>query len=153
MKDNEINPIEQELNIDQLLTLMAIYEHEWEERDNILWKQTFKFFYLSILIMIIPNISEYAHFTIPPISTRLFPIAGIIASTIALYLSLGYAKRLEASSDTYQHLINQLPERYRRVRLKTIPFGKLFTKRLTTLIPFILYAIIILIGIILLIKT
>lgn len=140
------------LNTDQLIALLAVYEKEWEERDNILWKQSFRFFYLSIFIMIIPNISDHLSLKLPSISPKTFPIVGIISATISLYLSFGYAKRLVASGDTYMKLINKLPYPYRRIRLVKIKFGKFFNKRLTTLIPLILYTIIIFIGIVLLVK-
>ena len=138
--------MEKKLTIDQTIALLSIYESEWEHRNNILWKQSFKFFYLSIIVMIIPNISEYLSLKLPNISTNIFPIAGIISATISLYIALGYNKRLEASAQTYWALIDKLPKEYHRIRLNSLKYGKYFAYRLSKLIPFILYCLICFIG-------
>lgn len=140
------------LNYDQIISLLSIYESEWEHRNNILWSQVFKFFYLSIFIMVLPNVTDYLSISLPNIQPKLFPIVGILSATISLFLSLSYSKRLEASSETYKKVNSLLPSECQRVKLNNIKYGKYFMKRHTTVIPFIIYAISLIIGIILILS-
>ncbi len=144
MNQNQTN-----LNNDQIISLLSIYESEWEHRNNLLWSQVFRFFYFSILIMILPNITDYLSISLPNIQPKLFPIVGILSATLSLLFSLSYSKRLEASSETYKKVNNLLPCKYQRVKLANIKYGKYFTKRHTTIIPFIIYAISFIIGFVL----
>lgn len=143
---------QENLSYDQVISLLSIYESEWEHRNNILWTQTFRFFYLSIFIMVLPNITEYLSITLPDIPIIFFPIIGIITSTLSFFLSISYSKRLEASSETYKNINNLLPYKYRRVKLKNIKYGKYFIRRQTVIIPVIIYIISLVIGSILIIK-
>ena len=134
------------LNYDQIISILAIYESEWEHRNNTLWSQVFRFFYLSIFIMVLPNITNYLSISLPNIQPKLFPIVGIFSSTISLIFSLSYSKRLEAISETYKKVNNLLPSELQRIKLSDIKYGKYFMKRHTTIIPFIIYAISLIIG-------
>lgn len=138
------------LNYDQIISLLSIYESEWEHRNNILWSQVFRFFYLSIFIMVLPNITNYLSISLPEIEPKLFPIVGILSATMSLLFSLSYSKRLQASSDTYKKVNNFLPTEYQLVKLEDIKYGKYFTKRQTTIIPIIIYVLSLVIGVVLL---
>lgn len=140
---------QEKLNYDQIISLLSIYESEWEHRNNIIWSQIFKFFYLSIFVMVLPNITEYLAISLPNIPVKLFPFIGFILSTLSFAMSLSYSKRLEASSETYNNINNMLPIEYRRVRLKNLKHGKYFVLRHTIIIPSTLYAISLIIGVIL----
>ena len=137
------------LSYDQILSLMSIYENEWEHRNNLFWSQTFRFFYLTVFIMALPNITSYLKITLPKLPPHFFPAIGFLVATLALYISIGYNKRLVAIANTYGNMINLLPEPYRRVKLVDIPNGKYFVKRLTSIIPFIMYVISLIVGIVL----
>lgn len=139
----------EKLSYDQIISLLSIYESEWEHRNNILWSQTFKFFYLSLFIMILPNITSYLSVTLPNIPSKLFPILGFIASTFSFIASRSYSKRLEAISETYKKVNHFLPESYRRFGLMDIKHGKYFMFRHTNIFPAILYIATIFIAIIL----
>lgn len=143
---------QENLSYDQIISLLSIYESEWEHRNNILWTQTFRLFYLSIFIMILPNITEYLSITLPDIPIIFFPIIGIIASTLSFFMSISYSKRLEASSETYKNINNLLPYKYRRVKLKNVKYGKYFIRRHTVIIPIIIYIISLVIGSVLIIR-
>ena len=65
------------------------------------------------------------------------------------YISLGYAKRLEAIGNTYSNLIDTLPKQYRRVKIEDIN-GKVFQLRLSKLIIIIMTIALLIIGIIML---
>lgn len=143
---------QENLNYDQIISLLSVYESEWEHRNNILWSQVFKFFYISIFIMVLPNITTYLSINLPELPSKLFPIVGILSSTLSYIVSLSYSKRLEASSETYKQINSFLPDKYRRVKLKNIKYGKYFMFRHTTIIPLILYIVTIIIGVVLIIK-
>lgn len=136
------------LDPDNIISLLAIYESEWEHRNNMLWSQLFKFFYLSLLIMILPNITASLSIAIPNIPGIIFPIVGILVATFSYVLSLSYSKRLEACSKTYQNIINMLPPPYRRINLENLKHGKYFKVRHTLIIPTIIYIIVLVVGII-----
>ena len=142
----------EKLSYDQVISLLSIYESEWEHRNNILWSQTFKFFYFSLFVMVLPNITSYLEITLPNVPTRLFPILGLIASTFSFVASRSYSKRLEAISETYKKVNNLLPQVYRRISLKNIKHGKYFMFRHTDIFPVIMYIVTIIIAIILILS-
>lgn len=141
------------ITIDRTIQLLIFYETELEHRISIFWSQVFRFFYLSLIIMVLPHITQYLKIEFLPLSNNLFPIIGIVASTISLFFSLSYAKRVEAGTLTYQKLNNLLPDEYRRIPLVSVSFGKYFTKRHATIIPIFLYICLIMIGITILANT
>ena len=137
----------EQLSYDQIISLLSIYEDEWEHRNDILWSQIFRFFYFSVFTMILPNITTYLSISLPKIPLKLFPIIGIFIATLSYILSLSYSKRLEASSKTYKKINDLLPEKYRRIGLESIKYGKYFKTRHTIIIPFLIYIISLTIGI------
>ena len=138
------------LSYDQIISLLSIYESEWEHRNNLFWTQTIRFFYISIIVMFLPNIAGYLSITLPPVPSFLFPAIGIVFSTLSLFISMSYGKRVEAISKTYISTINFLPEPYRPVKIKDLLLGKYFTRRHTSVFPVILYVISAMVGIVLL---
>lgn len=102
-----------------LLVLMQIYLSEWMHRDELLWKQVFKYFYATIFVLFLPNIAAFVQIELPNIAPSIFPMAALVLSVVFLYASLGYAIRLAAIGDTYQKLIDLLPERLRRISIKS----------------------------------
>ncbi|RAZ94476.1 hypothetical protein DK853_34975, partial [Klebsiella oxytoca] len=79
------------------------------------WKQVFKYFYATLVVLFLPNIASFLGINLPEFPAVLFPLAALVLSLVFLYISIGYSKRLEASGNTYQKLINLLPEELRRV--------------------------------------
>lgn len=136
----------EQLSYDQIISLLSIYENEYEHRDIMLWTHIFRFFYISILIMVIPNVSERLSINLPPVSPRVFPIIGMLISTISYLLSLSYQKRLEASSESFRKINNLLPEKYQRVKIDELKHGKYFKGRQAIIIPVIIYIISLIIG-------
>ncbi len=102
-----------------LLALMQIYLSEWMHRDELLWKQVFKYFYATLFVLFLPNIAAFVQIELPDISPTIFPAAALLLSLVFLYASIGYAMRLAAIGDTYQKLIDLLPEELRRVSIKS----------------------------------
>ncbi|MCI8351440.1 MAG: hypothetical protein HFJ86_09815 [Oscillospiraceae bacterium] len=132
-----INKIE----IENVLYLMDIYLSEWEHRDELLWKQVFKYFYATLIVLFLPNLASFLNVDLPAFPQILFPIVALILSLVFLYVSIGYSKRLEASGNTYQKLINLLPEELQRVSVSSssIKFGKFFSKRMSIVICILMF--------------
>ncbi len=129
-----------ELNSDQIISLMSIYLSEWEHRDTMLWHQVFKIFYANLIVIIIPNIAAFLGIKLPPINNQIFPIVGILMAFVFLYIGLGYAQRLKASSKSYEKVMQQLGDiRYQRVPLRSMKHGKFFSIRLADLLVYTMF--------------
>lgn len=107
------------LTNDQIISLMDIYLNEWEHRDELLWEQVFRCFYATLIVTVLPNIASFVGIELPQINAKLFPIIGIVMSLVFLYVGLGYAMRLRASSKTYVKVMKLLgDEKYERISIK-----------------------------------
>jgi hypothetical protein len=137
------------LEPETIIQLLDVYLTEFIHRSTVLWAQTYRHFYAILIVMILPNITSYLNIHLPPIMPKLFPILGIIMTGFFWYMSFGYAKRLEAIGDTYQKLIDTLPQQYQRISITTIN-GRLFKIRLSKLISIVLSSVLIIIGFVLL---
>lgn len=118
------------LNNDQIIALMSVYLSEWEHRDELLWTQIFKYFYAVLIVTVLPNIATFIGIELPEINIKLFPIIGMVMALVFLYVGLGYAIRLRASSRTYEEIMKLLgSEKYERISIrdkKKIKWGYLF---------------------------
>lgn len=121
---DELN--ERVLDTDQLIALMAVYLAEWEHRDNLLWSQVFRFFYANLIVIVLPNIASFLEIDLPNINRSFFYILGMVMALAFLYIGIGYAKRLKASSDTYKKIMRMLGKKYQRVPLKRLKHGFYF---------------------------
>lgn len=129
-----------DLNSDQIISLMSIYLNEWEHRDSLLWSQVFKLFYANLIVIILPNITAFLGISLPAINSKVFSAVGIVIAFVFLYIGLGYAKRLNASSATYANVMKLLgDEKYQRVPLKKIRGGKLFTPSIATVLVYTMF--------------
>ncbi len=99
----------EEFGASDILALMDIYLTEWRHRDELLWKQVYKYFYATLIIILLPQLTQIIKIDIPGIPAIVFGIVGLIMSGIFTLVSVGYAKRLTAIGETYQNLINCLP--------------------------------------------
>ena len=139
MDNIDLRPCEFEAN--QVIELLNIYLTEWIHIDSLLWSQVFRYFYVTIVIIFLPNIAGFIGIELPNIPKVIFPIFGILLSCVFLYVSMGYAKRLEAIVKTYQHLINLLPTDLRRYSLDSpkIKHGKLFRAKMSVVLCLLMF--------------
>lgn len=136
-----------------VIALLGIYLEEWKHRDEILWIQSFRFFYATLIVMLIPNLTTYLKICLPSsIPVKAFPVIGLIMSIVFLFISLQYAMRLSASADTYEKIINILDEKYRRVSLEKMHYGKLFKIPISILFPVLMFLALFVVGIVLIIN-
>ena len=97
------------LEKEDMINLMEIYLSEWEHRDTLLWSQVFKLFYANLIVIILPY-QKIFDLSVLPLDTIIYPIIGIIMSFIFMYIGVGYAYRLRASSQTYEKIIENFDE-------------------------------------------
>lgn len=93
----------EEFEKQDILCLMDVYLNEWIHRSDVLWGQTFKYFYATLVVLFLPNLAEHLEISLPKVPVLLFPIIALILSGAFLYATIGYCKRLEASGKTYKH--------------------------------------------------
>lgn len=119
----------QDFNVENILSLMEIYLNEWSNRIDQLWNQVFKFFYATLIVLFLPNLSSAIGIDLSMFPSVIFPITSFGLSIIFLYVSLAHVKRLEASTITYQNLIDCLPPELQRVHLADprVKHGKFFS--------------------------
>lgn len=139
---------------DTTISLLNVYITEWSQRDQIIWSQIFKFFYAILIIILLPNLALYLQIELPSLPIFSFRIIGLFLSLAFLYISIGYAMRLQAISDTYQNIIKKLPIEYQRKSVQNIKYrnkhiGKFFMPRLVYIICFALFFILLFLSVVL----
>lgn len=151
MYKKEINKIEKE----DIINLMGIYLSEWEHRDTLLWSQIFKLFYADLIVIILPY-QKIFDLSVLPLDKKIYPIIGIIMSFIFMYIGIGYAYRLTASSDTYRKVMKNLKKRYRRNSIKNkrkYKLGWFFSPPMAFVLVITMFSSLIILSIIMLVVT
>lgn len=131
----------QEVQLEHCLQLMDIYFQELSHRDTLFFEQIFRYFYATLIVLFVPNLSAFLGIILPTFPSVLFPIVSFIMSLTFLYISIGYTKRLEASGKTYQNLIKKLPPDFQRISLSNpkIKWGKFFSVRMTLILSVVMF--------------
>ena len=123
----------QTLDYNETISLLNVYLSEWSHRDKELWAKALKLYYA------IPNISNFFNVVLPSLPAIIFRIIGLFLSLIFLYVTFGYAIRFQAIAETYQSIINELPEKYHRKSIKTYKTGHFFSLKINYLLYFALF--------------
>ena len=131
----------QDFSVEDLLNLMNIYLSEWEHRSEVLWRQIFYYFYATVIVLFLPNLTSFIGISLPNFPELLFPVIALLMSFAFLYVSLGLAKRIDASVKTYNKLIRFLPVELRTITIASpeIRYGKFFKRRMSVIICFLLF--------------
>ncbi|MBD5499191.1 MAG: hypothetical protein HDR11_15815 [Lachnospiraceae bacterium] len=135
------------LNHDQLIALINIYEEDWKHRDLLLWSHVYRFFYISVLTMLIPQLSSYFSLNLGNVPRIIFPVTGTLLSLLSIYVSYSMGMRLKASDKSRRKLYALLPDEYHKVTLKEISNSRILSTRVTIIVPFALHILVILLGI------
>jgi hypothetical protein len=134
-----LDKAKKELNNQEIIALLDVYLNEFIHRNHMLWSQVFKFFYASIIVMLLPNLSDFLGITLPSFPILMFRIIGAIMTVAFFYISIGYAKRLEASTKTYNRIIDKLDIGYQRIKINDLKFGQLFSLRTSYILIYLLF--------------
>jgi hypothetical protein len=140
-----------ELDNKEIISLMQVYLNELTFRDNLLWSQTYKFFFATITVILLPYFKNNLDISTANFPNWIFNLIGIGMSVFFLIVSLSFAKRLKASSDTYNNIIKELNPKYQRVSILE-PNQKNATSISYIIIP-ILFGSLLVINVMLLIFT
>lgn len=145
----EIDGKKDELSLSEKISLAEIYLSEWKHRDELFWRQIFKYFYTACIILFMPNIAYMLHIDIAGIPSKLFYLMALFMSFFFWYVAIGYAKRLEATSIVYDRLLNEIPGKFKRIHLtdSEIKYGKYFNVRLMYLICGMMFGLIVVLSI------
>lgn len=142
MKKTTNNPAPltlKEFTPDSLVALMDVYLSEWEHRDTLFWTQVFRYFYATLVTIFLPNMAAKIGVDLPNFPAVLFPVTGMGLALLFLIVSKGYSLRLRASGDSYQALIEMLPEEMRRVPLRDLTRSRLLKVRMSSVISSVLF--------------
>ncbi len=108
---------------DQVMTLMNTYLTEWCHRDELLWKQVFKYFYANLIVLFLPFLTQKLGVELPQIPSVIFAAVALVMSVVFLIVSLGYAKRLAAISESFQRVAKLIPSELGWVSIRNCKFS------------------------------
>ena len=136
---------------DSTISLLNVYFMEWSHRDQMLWAQTFRFYYASLIVILLPNISGALQIDLPAIPKLIYRLIGLLISLVFLYVSLGYAIRFHIISKSYREILYKLPNEYKQKSFddfgpKEIKVAKLFKPRLGYIVCITLFLSLILLS-------
>lgn len=149
-----------QLNYEEIISLLHVYESEFEYRDKTLYSRMYSLFYVSLIIMICPFISiGEIKLNLHNLHPNFFIIMGMFCESLSFFISIIHADRLKKSSITYNRIINMLPIEYRRIptinQQNKKPIQRLKEKfmniSLTYIIPTLFFVLSICAGIVLLV--
>ena len=130
----------QDFTTENFLNLMEIYLSEWSHRSEVMWRQVFYYFYATIVVLFLPNLADFIGIELPDFPALLFPLVALFLSFAFLYISLGLAKRIDASVKTYNKLVDLLPVELQKITVESpeIHYGRFFKRRMSITICFLL---------------
>ena len=153
---NEFDSIAEteELSNEILLKAMSVYITEFIHRDKHMWNQNYRFFFASLVVMFLPNLTKKLGFEIPGVFSNvnwIFPTLGMVLALVFLYVALGLAKRFKAISKTYCNIIDMLPKSLHRVSIEDMPI-KFVNHSHVYVMPIAMFVALMVTGIILIIS-
>lgn len=143
------------LTKEEILSLTSIYFSEWEHRDDVLWRQVFKFYYVTLIVMVFPHITGYFDADFEINNPVIFYCIGLIMSIMFYYVAVATAMRTKASYKAYEKITNLLEDgehTYSRVSVSSLKFGKFFKFPLAIGIITAMFCSLVIIAIVLLIN-
>lgn len=138
--------------IEQKFKAMNIYLQEYMYRNKHMWNLYLRFFFASLVVMLLPNLTDRFQITIPEIfesNKWIFPAFGIILAIVFLYISICQVKRFKAISKTYNKIGKSLPDYIKREELDGDP-NSIINRPNAHITPIIMFLGLIVLGIIIL---
>lgn len=149
-KDNKL------LTKEELISLISIYLSEWEHRDDVLWRQVFKFYYITLIVTVFPHITEYFDADFEMNNPTIFYYIGLIMSIMFYYVAVATAMRSKASYKAYEKVANLLDDEdhtYTRISVSSLKFGRIFKFSLAVGIITVMFFSLVIIAILLLVNN
>lgn len=148
---------EEDLKPEDILQLMDIYQNEWLHRDNGFYTQAFRFFYVALIMIFLPNLTDRLGFKFnnEELLKICSPIIGVIMCMVFLYVLLSNISRLKAVNQSYIKLNSQLPDDFQRIKVKEVSVikkndGKYFMTQTTTFLSIMMFGSLSILGILIL---
>ncbi|MCD7722843.1 MAG: hypothetical protein LUH82_02670 [Clostridiales bacterium] len=146
----ETSKKETQANTQEIFKAMEIYIQEYIHRDKCLWKQSFTFYYATLIVIFAPYFTNL--FNMPEQFLNkmwLFPAAGVVMALIFLFRAFSLGKRFQAISFTYDKLIKSLPKQLQRESIENKFSGK--TRKIKIyLLPFLMFLSLFILSIVML---
>lgn len=99
---------------EDVTSMYAIYQSEWEHRDSVLWSTAFRLFFTSLLIALLPYLEGYFAVDMP-FPAWIFVAASILLTGYFFVVTLAYGERLAAAGATLARLQLKLDPGLQRV--------------------------------------
>ena len=107
------------VNKSDVISLMNVYLSEWCHRDELFWRQIFTYFYVTLIVTVLPNITNGIGIEIPGMKESWFHLTGLVMAVVFMYISIAYSLRLRASSKAYEAMMELLGDpKYKRMSIK-----------------------------------
>ncbi len=142
MADPNVIKLAECSSFSDIISLIHLYQEEWIYRDTMFWKHAFKLFYASLIVTLLPFLTETLNIKIMQISYTCYPIVGLIIAFVFLFFFLSDATRSKAAFDSYNKIMDQLPEHIKRRQIKDVgsKYEKFFSGRIGIVICCIMFA-------------
>lgn len=142
------------LSHSELISLMEVYQMEWNSRDTVFYVEAFRYFYATLIMIFLPNLCQKIGLEFENIKLlrTVSPLIGMAMSVIFLYVSLCNHARIYAIGLSYTKLNEQLPEKFQRIKVKNLNIlkegdGKIYTLRTGKLISIVMFGSLFLLGV------
>ena len=143
---------QEDLNYDQILTLMSVYRDEWMHRDSDMLSTLWRLVTISLVITFLPNLIGRLGFSGSPLVTNLpiacFSCAGIVCSGFGMFISIGESTRIRYIDEKYWDTMRHLPEEYQLESMKDDRRAKPFSMRLNNIFCVVPYGVVIFLAIV-----
>lgn len=133
---------------EDLLRLIEFYHTDWMHRDSFLWKQVFKYFFATLIVIIIPFTDNWILNFEGIIPKWIFPSVGIVLSCIFFIVGRGHVARLRASGKKYNDLFEMLPKDFRRITLDEIHKAPISNRSLAPILVYTMFFILITLSVV-----
>ncbi len=117
-KKNDNSP-----STEQVLSALAIYETDFQHRDNFMTKEGYTLFFAGLVCNIIPFLLNNYDIDLPPMLHLIFPLIAVCITVYFWFYMISCAARLYAASQTIENMVKLLPKEMQRVSIKDTPFA------------------------------
>lgn len=108
------------LTNEDIFAALNVYIQDYIHRDTHMWSQIYKFFTATLIVTLLPYLTERLAINLPiELKNKLwiFPLFGIIMSLLFLNNSIVLIRRFQSVGKTYNKLIDLLPEELQRNKI------------------------------------
>lgn len=140
----------EKLSKEEIINLMSVYLDEWKHRDLSFWTQTYRYFYATLIVILLPNIGSIFEIRLAfSVGDKIFPLVGIFMSIFFMYFSVVSGIKSTLASNAYRQLISYIPKDYREKCVAEQRHGKYYNIKMAIALPIFMFSVLIVISLIL----